>query len=1190
MSSCQTQHTSKRRGLCRRSGLRSQALVITLAMIVVASALVLAFLSLVQVDRQATAGYSQSIKAEQIGQGGLQLIVGQLQQEMSKDAPPDTGGGAYPNTAIYTNVTSANILPQLVGTNLAMPTLLKTSTNANFYTGTNGGPAALVPNGSLMASAISSTAPSVNGRSVSLARWSQAYMGTFPNATSAPNWVMMSRSGPTTNMIMGPAVADSLNNPSVANTNYVIGRFAYAIYNEGSLLDITVAGSPSSLSVSQMAQIKGTLAGADLTALGTGINAAQLIAWRNAATSVAATNYINYVTNFASTNGFEQVYPGDSTFLSRQDLISAAQNGIAGLSTNILTNLATFTREANVPSCGPTFNASDLGGNNGTGNVYAYKSNALTTGSTNRFVPYVRVPAASAGYQCYADDGTLDSDPIHAGDPVVRRRFSLARLNWLGTNGPNAAAFNPQVTPAMQTSAIQACFGLMWQPSQDSNLNGASDWQYVGPTGVAPRSTIETLDQVAAETAPREPNFFELLQAGILSGSLALNGGGGATASIIPNIHLQSNALQILRIGASIISQSSSSSTPTLIEYNQSGGPWIATGVANLPYINTVESVTGGSPDNASALAVYILVGLWNPTRQPATAPTPPPVRLRVQGSFGVENFFASTNAPNTNNPFGTGLPGYVLPIPTTAALPLSSTPGTTNGVYGFLDPRLPGTTDAATTPPASGPSNASTLTGTWVITPPLGVNSQSYVGYRMPDLQLNTTGTFTGTSSSGGSGVNSHFSFESGNPFGAILEFQSSSGKWVPYDYSNGINDTTQTWIQNTFQASGKLGLTGVSGNWTIKLPLTPLASSPANSAGPSLGIEPLFMTSDPRSLRFGEWQFDRGNTGTPASAATTAGEDSRLWTSTMPLLTGVANPHNSWQTSGYGGDTSVTDVALAPNALDPSGNGFYYPAQLARNNTANTAPNSSYVDNDGVQRMGDSGLYPSTQNFAAGNPFAGNLVRPQDRPVILNRPFQSVAELGYVPRDDPWRSLDFFSPVSADSELLDLFSVNQATSSTAGNTVAGRIDLNSQNITALEAVLNNTITDTMGSPPATMGSPLAVAQALAAYTAVTPLVNKSDLSKFVGSALPTGDFAGSDEQNIKAQREATVRALADVGQTRTWNLMIDIVAQAGRCPPTAQTLDQFVVEGERRYWLHVAIDRFTGKIIDEKLEPVAE
>jgi hypothetical protein len=31
-------------------------------------------------------------------------------------------------------------------------------------------------------------------------------------------------------------------------------------------------------------------------------------------------------------------------------------------------------------------------------------------------------------------------------------------------------------------------------------------------------------------------------------------------------------------------------------------------------------------------------------------------------------------------------------------------------------------------------------------------------------------------------------------------------------------------------------------------------------------------------------------------------------------------------------------------------------------------------------------------------------------------------------------------------------------------------------------------------------------------------------------------------------------------------------------------------VVEGERRYWLHVAIDRYTGQVVDKQLEVVNE
>lgn len=31
-------------------------------------------------------------------------------------------------------------------------------------------------------------------------------------------------------------------------------------------------------------------------------------------------------------------------------------------------------------------------------------------------------------------------------------------------------------------------------------------------------------------------------------------------------------------------------------------------------------------------------------------------------------------------------------------------------------------------------------------------------------------------------------------------------------------------------------------------------------------------------------------------------------------------------------------------------------------------------------------------------------------------------------------------------------------------------------------------------------------------------------------------------------------------------------------------------IVEGEQRYWMHVAIDRFTGQVLDKQIEVVNE
>jgi len=75
-----------------------------------------------------------------------------------------------------------------------------------------------------------------------------------------------------------------------------------------------------------------------------------------------------------------------------------------------------------------------------------------------------------------------------------------------------------------------------------------------------------------------------------------------------------------------------------------------------------------------------------------------------------------------------------------------------------------------------------------------------------------------------------------------------------------------------------------------------------------------------------------------------------------------------------------------------------------------------------------------------------------------------------------------------------------------------------------------------------------------------------------------------------IQRFREAPIRALAAAGQTRVWNLLIDVVAQTGRYPESASDLSKFVVEGEQHYWVHVAIDRYTGQVIDKQIEVVKE
>lgn len=270
------------------------------------------------------------------------------------------------------------------------------------------------------------------------------------------------------------------------------------------------------------------------------------------------------------------------------------------------------------------------------------------------------------------------------------------------------------------------------------------------------------------------------------------------------------------------------------------------------------------------------------------------------------------------------------------------------------------------------------------------------------------------------------------------------------------------------------------------------------------------------------------------------------------------------------------------------------------------------------------------------------------QSRPFMLKRPFRAAAELGYTFSGTPWRNLDFTTPESGYAALLDLFCVSETTD--PYGRAAGKVDLNTRQVPVLEALLSGTGStgyaykdEVTAGQVATTSSLSAtevqdIAKALVNRTSNTtasgegPLRNISELvgkwntavtipeatapyningsQSYVGFASdlvnnPTStslssniDLTGALVQStndastlyIQRMREAAVRALSSAGQTRVWNLMIDLVAQTGRYKTGESNLDNFLVDGERRYWLHIAIDRFTGKIIDEQLEQVDE
>jgi hypothetical protein len=324
----------------------------------------------------------------------------------------------------------------------------------------------------------------------------------------------------------------------------------------------------------------------------------------------------------------------------------------------------------------------------------------------------------------------------------------------------------------------------------------------------------------------------------------------------------------------------------------------------------------------------------------------------------------------------------------------------------------------------------------------------------------------------------------------------------------------------------------------------------------------DPEFVSLDPRTVRFGVWGSDANGTG----------QD-------YDYENGLQDTMDE-QGSGSGILELVTGLPPQPSASFPSSSGTNYYLY-----SSNATVNEQYADLDGVKRRGDwttdvNGTAPrKTIMYAATTPSPAP-PNSQDRPQIFSYPFQSVAELGQVFRDQPWKTLNFSTTNSGDVGLLDVFTLQEV----QGAMTAGRTSLNTRQAPVIRAILAQAALKLDGTSILSPSQVTSLAADIANITSSTPLINKADL---LAQLATKPSFTGLGN---KEARECVMRAFSDACQARTWNLMIDVIAQTGRYPASATNLSQFVVEGEKRYWLHLAIDRFTGRIIDQQLEAVYE
>lgn len=1010
------------------------ALIIVLATLVIIAVTITAFFSQSILSSQVAFTSSGQYQAEMIANTGLETVIADFQLEMA-------AGSINPAANLLVPKSNRMAAPFRVPSQ-GHPNVVKTSIGDEPFWDPNGYDPSITPP-TRSASGNSTVNPAKNGRAINPIRWNAPYLlGTsLPQSLTPPDWILVTRAGPVrTGTHSLPAIANNLP----TNGQYAIGRYAYIVYNTGGLLDANLTGFPASV-VNRKPTFKtqkNNPQQIDISDLPSVQDADAFAQWRNAGSQSDLENKVIA----SATAGHTQVLAGDQAFISRHDLIKYVSKnpGVIGLGS--LEFLTTTSHDQNTPFVIPDPNRAKV--------IAPHPA----VGRDDDFNPKLSEILVQQEFQRKSDGTTAK-----VGEPLIKNRFALAHL----------ALMTPTAV-ATQASDIYHYFGLQRAGAGEAWVynHGASD-------------RILRLSEVAALN--REPDFFELLQAGILLGSLGKNIGDGFSAVSALD---QNNYYQIIQIGANIIDQYDSDSYPTRISFN---GEAFA-GIEDLPYLSSIWEtiyrmpVGAGNPyPNTYYVGAWYQPELWNPHAPSTSTAGPSQLRYIVRG-----------RAQAMVGGMGGGTAGPTFGLET--VLPNS------NGLQFANNP-------AFREPQPLTPANSSADPNSRDYVP-----SQEFVGIWVGDVEARDRWYH---------GYEEGFSYTSGmvQPVGPeyvthVLEYRDVTGSWVQYDsirkVTMGAHATNNT--QDGF-------------------------------------FQPLRATystrSDPRTDRFG---IGASAQAPVFGAGLTLRNDHGLGSEIWELGTAPG-----WTLHTYNGKTAM------------------YPGLLADNKPGSA---SRYTDPDGVLRRADGAYNGSSDE---GYPMmTGN---NPSRPIILNRPFESVAELGYASRGMPWKHLDFFTTESADAALLDLFTVNPMPT-----TVAGNVDLNTRQAPVLAALLSNSKlaednTNTLSWTDAT-----AIANAIVDTTkdpTKGPFLNRSDL---VTKLMPELSGVPAANKIIKRQREAAVRTLADLGTTRTWTFMVDIIAQSGRYSKSATSLDDFLVQGERRYWMHVTIDRVTGKVLYKQIEPSDE
>ena len=1163
------------------------ALILTLACIVILTALVLIFFSHALLETQVSVASADQTAANLFARGAVDSVVGELKQEITAGSVATfspTGSDLRDPNTIFLPATNQAMVPYRMDPAAPANVLKRSAYNEPFYSGsfynTSTWPAPQ------WAVNFSSTNPGTGGRYISMQRWNEPLLMPTASSTSTnlmpagfvpPDWVYVTRTaGPATTWsptLIPNTIAGTLN----ADT--VVGRYAYVVYDEGGLLDANVAGYPNSVSPTQVRH-KISEACADLTQIGlTSGDINTLVTWRNPTNSSSATQYTNYVYSMCTNAFLTPMINGSVTerlFTSRQQLITFLTQNVAQNAGDIermqgaLPYLTTFSRELNAPTWYPQTNMATAG--------YSYLTVATNTpaSATNAFTPIERAGSM------YTNLSGLVCGP---NQPATFSRFPLSRLSWLTTNGPPANVTSQQV---------QEAFGLSWDGPRNA-------WKYYGPS---PNSSVQSSILPLNQIKGREPNFFELLKAGLLSGSINLEPQAGYGSFPSPgdfDTRYGMTDEQTVQIGLNIIDQASVYPLPTRVEFGANTGTSTLNGedmalygTKNLPLIYKMvvayyrpTSIGADSAGNAQAyFSAWAEPVFWSPYLSSTTNTAPMEVRIRADSTNTTyTGFYVNTLAAGTGNTTDTRTGSPFLPCGGPTG---STSAGGTGGATIELDAANAATLQNATVNPIL----FNSLLGSGAITSPPNINDLRAAspwpgGPANADYDTTeSTGTYAGFWLGIAAAAN-----QSSDPHAST-----NAAPFQTAVFSHGQKSPAAARDDHEFVLEANYGPVSTPTFLEVqRMTYKYWAQSPTQvetSDNFTTGNRRLTLMTfiDPRTGRF-SFDFmnptDYVNDGADPVTATDISE----WSSTT--FPSSSNPFTGKILNTPVASTSL-NILPALSAAPTSVNAAQDTFRFADNSTATYGnQNPGYFDTDGAQRNGDAWWSSTTLNTMPTREDSGSI---QFRPVILNRPFYSVGELGYVYRDMPWRSLDVGDANSADAGLLDYFCINEGYGgSTNAPVVAGVLNLNTAHPQVLQAMLNGAArAELFPAWDINSADATSIANSFTNVTSAVPLINKSELATRLAPndptiTSPTVDTATSDS-HIKEEREASVRALASVGQVRTWNLMIDVVAQTGHLPPNATGFNNFNVTAEQRYWAHVAIDRYTGQVISMQLEPVSE